>query len=430
MNKKNNYYFESADTVKLAEKYGTPLYILSEDIIMKNINNLKRVFINKYKNVQVLYASKAFMSIAMAQIIKREDLGIDVVSGGELYTAIQAEFNPDKIYFHGNNKTFEEIEMAIDYGVGTIVVDNLNELDMIIGIVTAKNIKQKILIRLSPGLTEIDTHEYIITGQRDTKFGFQIDQHLKSSVIAKILNEDSLILSGFHYHIGSQLFDNESYLKAFKIIFELVEWLLSNHDYAIDTLNIGGGFGIPYEEGIKPLDIGKVLEEIMVEIERSFSNIPMDRPRIIIEPGRWIVGPAGITVYKIGSIKTIEHLRTYAAIDGGMSDNIRPSLYGAVYSADVANKYNQAKDHFYTIAGKACESGDILLKDIKLPVLDSGDYLVVHSTGAYNFSMASNYNRMLIPAVVLVKDGKDQVIVKRQTYQDIIGRDIKLMEEK
>jgi diaminopimelate decarboxylase len=426
MKANNHYFFGGVDTVELAKKHETPLYVLSEDIILENINTLKKCFIDKYDNVKVLYASKAFLSIAMAQIIGREGLGIDVVSGGELFTVMKAGFNPKEIFFHGNNKTQKELEMAIDYGIGQIVVDNLYELELLIEILKKENKTQDVLLRLSPGLTNIDTHEYIITGQRDTKFGFQIDESLKNDIIPRILSEDRLDLKGFHYHIGSQLFDNETYLNAFKLIFDLIEWTKNNYNYSTEILNIGGGFGIPYHEDIQPLDIEKILSEIMDTIEKEFKQANMTRPQVIIEPGRWIIGPAGITIYKIGAVKSIEGIRTYAAVDGGMSDNIRPSLYNALYSADIANKYNQEKTHIYTIAGKACESGDILVKDINLPEIETGDYLIVHTTGAYNFSMASNYNRMLIPAVVLVSKGKERVIVKRQTYEDIIGRDVSL----
>lgn len=420
----NHYFFGGVDTVELAKKHGTPLYVLSEDIILENINTLKRGFIDKYDNVKVLYASKAFLSLAMAEIINNEGLGIDVVSGGELFTVMKAAFNPEEIFFHGNNKTQKELEMAVDYGVGNIVVDNIYELDLLTEILKKENKTQNILLRLSPGLTNIDTHDYIITGQRDTKFGFQIDESLKNDVIPRILSEDSLDLKGFHYHIGSQLFDNVTYLNAFKIIFDLIEWINEKYKYSTEILNIGGGFGVPYQEETKPLDIEKVLSEIMETIENEFTQANMPRPQVIIEPGRWIIGPAGITIYKIGAIKRIEGIRTYAAVDGGMADNIRPALYKALYSADIANKYNQEKCRLYTIAGKACESGDILVKDINLPEIETGDYLVIHTTGAYNYSMASNYNRMLIPAVVLVKNGEDRIIVKRQTYEDIISRDV------
>ena len=426
MKANNHYFFGGVDTVELAKKHGTPLYVLSEDIILENINTLKKGFINKYDNVKVLYASKAFLSLAMAEIINKEGLGIDVVSGGELFTVMKAGFDPKEIFFHGNNKTEKELEMAVDYGVGNIVVDNIYELDLLTSILKKENKKQDILLRLSPGLTNIDTHDYIITGQRDTKFGFQIDESLKNDIIPKILSDDSLDLKGFHYHIGSQLFDNATYLNAFKIIFDLIEWINESHKYSTEILNIGGGFGVPYREETKPLDIEKVLSEIMSTVENEFTQANMPRPQVIIEPGRWIVGPAGITIYKIGAIKMIEGIRTYAAVDGGMADNIRPSLYKALYSADIANKYNQEKSHLYTIAGKACESGDILVKDINLPEIETGDYLVIHTTGAYNYSMASNYNRMLIPAVVLVNNGEDRVIVKRQTYEDIISRDVSL----
>lgn len=423
--KDNNHLFISGvDTVELAKKYGTPLYVISEDKIVEKINILKKSFINKYKNVKVLYASKAFMTLAIANIIKREGLGIDIVSGGELFTALKVDFDTDKIHFHGNNKTIEELEFALESNVGNIVVDNENELDNLIMLSKKYNKKIDIYLRLSPGLTGIDTHKHIITGQRDTKFGFQINDYLKESIIKKIFNCDGLWLKGFHSHIGSQLFDESLHLKAFDVIFELVRELKKIYNFNIESLNIGGGFGIKYTEGDKELDIEKLLEGIMESINKKFLNIDMERPEIIIEPGRWIVGEAGVTLYKAGAIKEIEKLRTYITIDGGMSDNIRPALYDAKYSADIANKIKNEKVEMYTVAGKACESGDVLIKDVKLPVVEYGDILVIYSTGAYGFSMASNYNRIRIPAVVLIKEGKDYLIVKRQSYDDIISRDL------
>ena len=358
MNRDNHYFFDGVDTVELAKKYGTPLYVMSETMIRENIRRLKKGFIEKYQNTGVLYASKAFMSIAMAKIVNDEKIGIDVVSGGELYTALQSNFNAEKIYFHGNNKSAEEIELAIANDVGTIVVDNILELDLLEKMLKANKKRQNILLRLSPGLTEIDTHEYIITGQRDTKFGFQINNELVDIITSKIITSEYLNLKGFHYHIGSQLFDTPSYLKAFEIIFDLIYLMNQKFGFNTEVLNIGGGFGIPYTDDQTPLCIEDLLDEIMTTIDKAFINLDIDRPRIIIEPGRWIVGPAGITIYEVGAIKEIEHVRTYASIDGGMTDNIRPALYAAKYSADVANKCDDEKTSLYTIAGKACESGD------------------------------------------------------------------------
>lgn len=424
MNKDNHYFFDGVDTVELAKKYGTPLYVMSETMIRENIRRLKKGFVEKYQNTGVLYASKAFMSIAMAKIVNDEDIGIDVVSGGELYTALQANFNAEKIYFHGNNKSLEEIELAISNDVGIIVVDNLLELELLEKQLKENHKRQNILLRLSPGLTEIDTHEYIITGQRDTKFGFQINDDLVDMITSKIMNSEYLDLKGFHYHIGSQLFDTPSYLKAFEIIFDLIYLMKQKFGFNTEILNIGGGFGIPYTNDQASLCIEDLLDEIMSTIDEAFMSLDIDRPRIIIEPGRWIVGPAGITIYEVGAIKEIEHIRTYASIDGGMTDNIRPALYAAKYSADVANKYDEEKASLYTIAGKACESGDILIKDVLLPRLESGDYLVIHTTGAYGFSMANNYNRHRIPAVVMTNNGEERMIIRRQSYDDLIQREI------
>jgi diaminopimelate decarboxylase len=424
MNNNNHFIFDGVDTVKLTEEYGTPLYVMSERMIRDRINLLKKAFKGKFERTEVLYASKAFMTLEMARIVSEEGIGMDVVSGGEFYTALKAGMPVERIFFHGNNKSRQEIQMAIENEVGYIVVDNSYELKLLNEMLQKTGKRQKILLRLSPGLTEIDTHEYIITGQRDTKFGFQIDKELIEKTLVEIEEMDSIELKGFHFHIGSQLFDNQLHIRAFQILHKLIEKLWIEQGFKTEILNIGGGFGIPYTEDQEVLDVEGILEDIMKEIDSAFESSDMTRPMIVIEPGRWIVGPAGITLYEVGAVKNIPHVRTYVAIDGGMTDNIRPSLYQAKYRADLANRYGDEKDHLVTLAGKACESGDILIKDALLPMPNSGDIVVVHTTGAYGFSMASNYNRQLIPAVIMTDEGSHRLVVRRQSYEDLVAREV------
>jgi diaminopimelate decarboxylase len=397
---------------------------MSERIIRARIERLQKAFTQRYENTKILYASKAFLTRAMARIVADTDIGIDVVSGGELHMAVKGGVDPATVYFHGNNKSFQEIEEAIEMGVGYVVVDNTYELMRLETLLEEKELDQDILLRLSPGLTEIDTHEYIITGQRDTKFGFQIDDRLIDEVIPSILSSKRIHLKGFHYHIGSQLFDNPSYLKAFSIIYKLMAAAYERFGFETQILNIGGGFGISYSKDQDELDIEHLLEEIMMTINQAYDEGKMKRPEIVIEPGRWLVGPAGITLYTVGAIKEIPHVRTYAAIDGGMTDNIRPALYKASYDFDIANKISEEKTQYYAIAGKACESGDLLTKEVLLPELASGDILVTYATGAYGYAMASNYNKHLTPAVVMTEDGTHRLIVRRQTYEDLLSREM------
>jgi len=423
---KNHLIFSGVDVTDIAKEYATPLYVMSYEILVERIRLLKRVFTEAYDHTRILYASKAFLNIGMVEIIKSEGLGMDVVSGGELYTGLKGGMDPENIFFHGNNKSPGELAFALDQGVGTIVVDNLNELSHLAEMAAERDMRQKILLRLSPGLKAINTHAYIVTGQRDTKFGFQIDEVLFEKTIPEILANPHLSLEGFHFHIGSQLFDGQTYIKAIEVIMKLIRELKETYGYVPGVLNLGGGFGIPYDDKTEPLDLEKLFKEIMKVISDEFEAIQAPRPQIIIEPGRWIAGPAGITLYTLGAIKTIKNTRTYVAVDGGMADNIRPALYKAEYSADVANKMGQEKSQVYTIAGRACESGDILIWDVLLPRVESGDLLVVYHTGAYNYAMANNYNRFPMPPVVLVREGKSRLMVKGQTYEDLVSRDLPL----
>lgn len=418
-----NFHFAGLDTVELAKKYKTPLYIISEDYIRDRIKEIKRDFIEKYDNVEAVYASKAFLTKEMARIIKREKMGIDVVSGGELYTAMEVGFPAEKIIFHGNNKTLDELELAVKYGVGRIVVDNLYELRLLNDMAKQYNKNMKILYRITPGVNG-HTHKYIQTGQADSKFGIPITDGIIFDAIKEAMNLDNINLLGFHFHLGSQLLENSVYLKGVRVAIRLMKEAKDRFNFETKELNTGGGYGIQYDgdETRKPLTF--YTDAIMKEIYENCKKHKLNLPRVIIEPGRWIVGEAGITLYTIGSIKKIPGIRTYVSVDGGMADNPRPSLYEAKYQGIIANKFDQEVSQVVTIAGKYCESGDILIHDLEVPEIESGDILAILSTGAYNYSMASNYNKIPKPAVIMIRDGVDRLIVKRETYEDMLKNEI------
>ncbi|WP_313756925.1 diaminopimelate decarboxylase [Tissierella sp.] len=419
----SNFIFAGCDTVKLAEKYKTPLYVMSEDYIKERLKEIKKDFLEKHEKTMAVYASKAFLTKEMARIVKESGIGMDVVSGGELYTAIQVDFPMEKIIFHGNNKTIDELELAIENNVGRIVVDHLEEIDMIEEIGKKYNRRVHILFRISPGI-DSHTHKYIQTGQVDSKFGIPLEEKSIKSAMEKVLKLKFTELVGFHFHIGSQISDNENHIEAIRIMAQLIKKVKDDYGFIVKELNTGGGYGIHYSENEERKPLAYFTDSIIKEIEERCKEYNLERPLVIIEPGRWVVGEAGITIYTIGAIKEIPGVRTYVSVDGGMPDNPRPSLYEAKYEAIVINKLDKEPTDLVTIAGKCCESGDILIWDLKVPTLETGDKLAVLSTGAYNYSMSSNYNRIPRPAVVMVSEGKDRLIVKRETYDDILRNDI------
>jgi diaminopimelate decarboxylase len=414
-----NFTFAGYDTVELVKKYGTPLYVLSEERIREKCREIRVDFLEKYKNVRAAYASKAFLTMTMCKIIESEGLGLDVVSGGELYTAIKANFPMDKVIFHGNNKTYYEIRMAIVNNVGRIVVDNLDEIDIIEEIAERMNKTVKILIRVAPGVVG-NTHKYIITGQRDSKFGIPLDKDIINKAVMKSMNSKYIELMGFHFHLGSNLYENSPYVIAIETIMKLYKRLKDSLGFLAKELNTGGGFGIYYtkNDSVKPLKY--FTDSIMKYVHKYCNDLGLDIPTVIIEPGRWIVGEAGITLYTIGTVKEIPGIRTYASVDGGLPDNPRPALYSAKYEAVVANKYNLKPDRLVTIAGRCCETGDILIWDLEVPEINRGDILAILSTGAYNYSMANNYNKLPRPAVLLLSKDGEKIIVERETYDDLL----------
>ena len=415
--------FSGCDTVELAKKYETPLYVVSEDCIRDKCRELKRDFLQKYDNTKVLYASKAFITVAMCKIINEEGVGLDVVSSGELYCALKAEFPAERIYFHGNNKTEEEIRFAVENNIGCMVIDNLHEMELLQKI--AKEMRKQVngMLRVSPGISA-HTHEYLATGQLDSKFGFPIEGDKALEAVRETLNCPNLKFKGIHCHIGSQIFNVESYRQAASIMTDFMVEIKEKLGIEIEELNLGGGFGIHYAEGDEPKAPREYTDAMMEILKQKCEENHMKLPCLLIEPGRWIVASAGITLYTVGAIKEIEGIRTYVSIDGGMNDNPRPSMYDAEYEGDIVNKMKEDKNNKVSISGKCCESGDILIWDIKVPSIKAGDILGVYNTGAYNYSMASNYNKLRRPAVVMVKGGKSSLTVRRETYKDLLKNEI------
>lgn len=413
-----NLLWDKCDTIELAKQYGTPLYVLSESMIRERCRIIQEDFLQKYEKSKAVYASKAFLTTAMCKLLMQEGLGLDVVSGGELYTAIQAGFPMAMVEFNGNNKTFDELELAVSNDIGRIIVDNIYELEMIEALCIKYNRSVSILFRIVPETTTA-THDYISTGHKTSKFGVSLEPEVIFNIIKKAIDSEHIDFKGLHFHVGSQLHTNESHINALQKTLNLALAIRETLNVTIEELNIGGGFGIYYTEDddVKPFDY--FITPCMKLVETFCMDHAFEKPLIIIEPGRWIIGEAGITLYTIGAIKENGN-KKYLSIDGGMTDNIRPSLYQATYSADICNKLDEEKTDLVTISGKFCESSDILIKDIKLPAAESGDILAVYSTGAYTYSMASNYNKQPIPAVVLTHQGDSFVIVERQSYKDLI----------
>lgn len=411
------------DTVDLAKKYGTPLYVYDVGIIREN----SRAFVNTFKKLgvqaQVAYASKAFSSIAMIQVAKQENLSLDVMSQGELYTALQAGFPTEKIHLHGNNKSIDELKMAIEHDIGCIVIDNFYEIELLEELLTQYKKKIDVLIRVTPGV-ESNTHHYIMTGNEDSKFGFSLHNGQADQAFKQLHQHENMRFKGLHCHIGSQIFETVGFLKAIETLFEkLSEWQ-TNHHYTPEVLNVGGGFGIRYTKDDSPLPYENYVEEIVKAVRHYTDDLKMPMPEIWIEPGRSIVGNAGITLYSLGSMKSIPGIREYVAVDGGMADNLRPALYDAKYEGVIANKANEPTQQVVSIAGKCCESGDMLIWDMPVPKVKSGDILAVYSTGAYGYSMASHYNRLPNAAVVFVENGKDKLVIRRETYEDVSRNDL------
>ncbi|NMB30077.1 MAG: diaminopimelate decarboxylase [Clostridiales bacterium] len=423
VNEKGNLEIGNVDTIDLVKEHKTPLYVMDEDVIRKNCRSFKASIEKFYGDGLVCYASKTFCCKEMCRIINDEGLGLDISSGGELYTAMSVDFPADKLVFHGNNKTDEELKLALDYGVGRIVVDNFDELSLLNRLAKNLNKTANIMLRIKPGV-DSDTHNYIMTGQIDSKFGLGLETGEAFNAAKMAIESDNINLRGFHCHIGSQIFDIEPFALAAKVMLDFIAKVKKELNYEIYDLNLGGGFGIRYtpEQVQQPNEA--YMERVSAVVKERCRQLKMRLPFILLEPGRSIAGPAGITLYTVGSVKEIPDVRTYVSVDGGMTDNPRYALYGAKYDMWVANKAKYPKNKEVTIAGKCCESGDLLGEDVKLQDVETGDILAVLATGAYNYSMASNYNRIPRAAVVMVSGGETRVIVKRESYDDLIRNDI------
>lgn len=424
INKAGHLTICGADTVLLAKKYGTPLYVMDENKIRSICRMYKKSIEQCYGgNGLPLFASKAFCCKEICRIMKEEGMGLDVVSGGELYTAMQAGFPAEKIQFHGNNKTPDEISYALTSGVGHFVVDNLAELELLDEISGKLHKNANILLRIKPGI-DAHTHKFIRTGQIDSKFGFALETGEAMEAAKAAVQADHLTLLGMHCHIGSQIFEIQPFELAAKVMLGFIRDVKKETGVELHELNLGGGFGIRYTEKDQPVSYDSYMEKVSQTVHCCCEEYLLSLPKIYIEPGRSIVGEAGLTLYTIGSVKQIPNIRTYVSIDGGMTDNPRYILYQSEYEAVVANKANQSADYKVTIAGRCCESGDLIQEGTYIQHCVPGDLLAVLSTGAYNYSMASNYNRVPRPAVLFVKDGVPRVAVRRESYADLVRNDI------
>ncbi len=417
LEEKEHLFLGGCDLVDLARKYGTPLYVIDEASLREICKNYKSAFKN-YKNIKMMYASKALCTSALCRILDEEGFGFDTVSAGEIYTVYKSNVDMSKVLFNGNNKSLKEIELAIDLGVGRFSVDNFYEANLLNKIAYEKNKTIDILLRITPGI-ECHTHDYIQTGQTDSKFGFDLTQI--DEIIGLIKNEyKNLNLKGLHAHIGSQIFELKSYYDEIEILIKEIKRIKEIHNIELSEMNIGGGLGVKYTTNDNPPSI----EELAKSITDSMQKYGIDVPTIYIEPGRSIISTSGVTLYTVGSSKQVPNGRKYVAIDGGMADNPRPSMYQAEYFAQVANKPKHENIEKVTIAGRFCESGDILINEIELPKLETGDILCVYNTGAYNYSMASNYNKVEKPAMVLVNNSLSDIIVNRETLDDLVSKDV------
>lgn len=412
------------DTVALAERYGTPLYVMDEDQIRRNCRKYKSSIDRFYGGKGIAaYASKAMCCKAMCKIAMEEGMGLDVVSGGELYTAMSVNFPAERIYFHGNNKTVEEIAQALQYGVGRIVVDNLTELELLNSLAAARGKNADIMFRIKPGI-DAHTHQFIRTGQIDSKFGLALETGEAMDAVKKALALPHINLKGLHCHIGSQIFEISPFELAAQVMLRFIADIKRATGVELHELNLGGGFGIKYVPDHQPVEYDRYMESVSKVVHAACAELGLEIPYIIIEPGRSVVGDAGITLYTIGAVKEIPNVRTYVSVDGGMADNPRYILYQSEYHAMVANKAGLQRDMKVTLAGKCCESGDLIGEGMLIQQAKPGDILAVLATGAYNYSMASNYNRLPKPAVVMVKGGDSRVVIRRESYGELLQNDL------
>ncbi len=423
-NEKGHLTIGGMDTVELAERFGTPAYVLDESVIRANCREYLSAARREFgEDALPLYASKALCFTGIYKLAAEEGMGIDCVSGGELYTAKRAGFPAERIYFHGNNKTDRDIKDAMDMGVGRFVVDNLDELYAVSAEAQKRGIRQGILLRITPGI-DPHTHKAVVTGNIDSKFGSAIATGQAMDIVKKAISEKGVELIGLHCHIGSQIFDTEPFHDAADIMIRFIADIKHECDYEIRELNLGGGFGVKYTEYDREISYSAAIAEVARIVRTFCAEQEIAMPRVILEPGRSLVAAAGATLYTVGSVKEIPGFRNYVSVDGGMPDNPRYALYQSQYTALIANKATEARDYRATLAGRCCESGDLIGENMEMQKAERGDILAVLVTGAYNYSMASNYNRIPRPPVIMIKDGEARMVVKRETYEDLVRNDV------
>ena len=408
------------DLVELAEEHGTPLVVYDEGALRATARAYVNAFRAHAPDVEVIYASKAYFGLAMLRLALEEGLSIDVASGGELQAALRAGFSPERIEMHGNNKDAEEIGQALDAGVATIVVDSLDEIGLLDRIARDRGMRQRVLIRVTPGVKP-STHSYISTGQIDSKFGLGIESGAAAEGVAACRAAEGIELAGLHCHIGSQIFELGSYAAAAAVVADLVASVGAED---LTTINMGGGLGVAYTHADQPPSVERYADVVMESVAREWARVGVSMPRVQVEPGRNMVARAGVTVYRVGTVKDIPGVRTYAAVDGGMSDLLRPMLYGAVYEPLLANRADEEATATFRVVGKHCESGDVLVGEAHLPDVRVGDLLCMPATGAYGVSMASNYNGVTRAPVVFVDNGTARLVTRRETYDDLFAREL------
>lgn len=419
-----NLMFAGYNTVQLAKKYGTPLYLMDENTIRERMRIYKKALSDFFPEGSVPeYASKAFSCKRIYQIAAQEGINVDVVSPGEIYTAFKAEFPMERCFFHSNNKTDDDIEFAINYKIGCFVVDNIEELYSINSIAKKHNINQRVILRLTPGI-DPHTHKKIATGSEESKFGMSIKTGDAEKAVKIALSLNNLCLEGFHCHIGSQIFESEPFVTAAEIMTDFIVKIRNIYGYTATTLNLGGGFGVKYIDTDPDIDYYERIKEVAQKIKNICEAQKLPLPKILMEPGRSLVADAGMTLYTVGAVKEISGYKNYICIDGGMTDNPRYALYGAQYTVYNATNANKTPDYIATIAGRCCESGDLIQEDVKIVKPIKNDIIAVATTGAYNYSMASNYNRIARPAVVMLSEKGDYLAVRRETLDDVIALDI------
>ena len=421
INAKGNLELGGCDVADLLAQYGSPLYVLDEATLRARCRAFRNEFQKRYPQTQIFYACKAFINRGLARLLAEEGLGFDVVSGGELAVVRAADVAPQRVYFHGNNKTPDELREALAWGIGRVVVDNFYEIDLLNKLAGEVGKVQQVLVRVSPGV-DPHTHAHTTTGTLDSKFGFPLSTGQAREAVRQVLASPHLSLEGLHFHLGSPIFHTEPYVQATHLALEFAAQM-REEGLELRELSPGGGFAIAYTEHDRPPSLAEYAEAIVDVLHGGCRDLSMAEPQLLIEPGRAIIGPAGVALYTVGSIKEVPGVRTFVSVDGGMGDNIRPALYGAAYAALAANRATEQPAGLVTIAGKFCESGDLLVRDVPLPALRPGDIIALPASGAYNLSMASNYNLALRPAVVMVGEGRAQVLRRRETYADLMRCD-------